>query len=112
MLEEERPSRWGRWLILTVLAVAAIYVVGDGYLMNRIEPHTVVAVYGPTGIRALVNGTDKPRRMWKWPRIPGTFIGVKEEPIKDEAKTVRTRFAIYTTDELTGNPEDAEYVQA
>lgn len=112
MLEEERPSRWGRWLILTVLGVAAIYVVGDGYLMNRIEPHTVVAVYGPTGIRALVNGTDKPRRMWKWPRIPGTFIGVKEEPIKDEAKTVRTRFAIYTTDELTGNPEDAEYVQA
>jgi len=112
MLEEKEPSRWGRWLALTILLLIALYVITDGWLTNVIEPHTALAVYEPGGVRALVNRTDKPRRMWKWPRIPGTLIGVKEEQVKDEPKFVSTRFAMYTRDELTGKLEDREYVQA
>lgn len=112
MLEETKPSRRGRWLALAILIILAGYVIGDGWFTNKIEPHTVVAVYEPGRIRALVNRTDKADRIWKWPRIPGTLIGVKEEPIKDEAKTISTKFAMYTTDEVTGNSEDEEYAQA
>jgi len=112
MLEEKKASRWGRWLILVVLLLVLTYVIADGWLMNRLEPHTVVGVYEPSGIRALVNKSDKSVRRWKWPRIPGTSIGVKEEPIKDEVKTVTSRFALYTSEEVTGKEEDKEYAQA
>ncbi len=113
MLEEEReaPKR-GKWIGLTVLILALAYVITDGWFTNKIEPQSVVAVYKPGGVRALVNKTDKPTRMWKWPRILGTSIGVAEEPIKDEAKVIASRFAMYTTDKVTGNTEDKEYVQA
>ena len=80
--------------------------------MNKIEPHTVVAVYEPRGVRALINKSDKSIRRWKWPRIPGTSIGVKEEPIKDEVKSVTARFALYTSEEVTGKEEDKKYVRA
>ena len=113
MLEEERKTpKKGRWLALIILILVFIYVVSDGWFMNKIEPYTVVAVYEPGGVRALVNETDKPTRMWKWPRILGTSIGVTEEPIKDEARAIASRFAMYTTDKVTGNAEDKEYVQA
>jgi hypothetical protein len=112
MLEEKKSPKWGRWLALTILIIMAGYVIIDGWFTNKIEPHTVVAVYEPGGIRALVNKTDKPVRMWKWPRILGTSIGVREEQLKDETRTVNTEFAIYTADELTGNQEDREYVRA
>ncbi|MCK4419318.1 LysM peptidoglycan-binding domain-containing protein [Candidatus Aerophobetes bacterium] len=113
MLEEERKTpKKGRWLALIILILVFVYVVSDGWFTNKIEPHTVVAVYEPGGVRALVNKTDKPTRMWKWPRILGTSIGVTEEPIKDEARAIASRFAMYTTDKVTGNAEDKEYVQA
>lgn len=113
MLEEERKiPKKGRWLALIILILVFIYVVSDGWFTNKIEPHTVVAVYEPGGVRALVNKTDKPTRMWKWPRILGTSIGVTEEPIKDEARAITSRFAMYTTDKVTGKAEDKEYVQA
>jgi len=113
VLEEKKiPKKWGKWLILTILIIAAGYVVIDGWFTNKIEPKTVVAVYEPGKIRALVNKTDKPILMWKWPRILGTSIGVTEEAIKDEAKVVTVKFAIYTSDEVTGKEEDKEYVQA
>jgi len=112
MLEEARFRRWGSWLALTILIIIAGYVIIDGWLTNKIEPHAVVAVYEPGGIRVLINKTDKPDRMWKWPRILGTSIGVREEPIKDETRIVSTKFAMYTTDEVTGREEDKEYVQA
>ncbi len=113
MLEEERKTpKKGRWLALIILILVFVYVVSDGWFTNKIEPHTVVAVYEPGGVRALVNKTDKPTRMWKWPRILGTSIGVTEEPIKDEARAITSRFAMYTTDKVTGNAEDKEYVQA
>ncbi|MEA1965534.1 MAG: hypothetical protein U9O41_10505 [Candidatus Aerophobetes bacterium] len=113
MLEEKKtPKKWGKWLALTLLIIAAGYIIGDGWFTNKIEPQTVVAVYEPGGVRVLVNRTPKPTRMWKWPRILGTSIGVTEEPIKNEAKPVRGKFAMYTTDEVTGKAEDKEYVQA
>lgn len=112
MLEEKKVSRWGRWLVLVVLLLVLIYVIADGWMMNKLEPHTVVAVYEPGGVRALVNKSDKSVRKWKWPRVPGTFIGVKEESIKDEVKTVTSRFALYTSEEITGREEDKEYAQA
>ena len=112
MLEEAKFPKWGRWLALTVVIIGAVYVFLDGWLTNRIGPHTAVAVYEPGGVRALVNESDKPDRMWKWPRILGTSIGVKEEYISDETELVSTRFALYTTDEVTGTQEDKEYVQA
>ena len=113
MLEEKREvPKPGKWIALTVLISVLTYVITDGWFTNKIEPQTVVAVYEPGRVRALVNKTDKSARMWKWPRILGTSIGVREEPIKDETKTVTTRFAMYTTDELTGKAEDKEYVQA
>jgi len=113
MLEEKKASpKWGKWLALTILIIAAAYVIIDGWLTNKIEPQTVVAVYEPGRIRALVNKADKPTRMWKWPRVLGTSIGVIEEPIKNETKVVTVKFAIYTTDEVTGKTEDKEYVQA
>lgn len=112
MLEEKEASRWGRWLVLVVLLLVLIYVIADGWIMNKLEPHTVVGVYEPGGIRALVNKSDKSIRRWKWPRIAGTSIGVKEEPIKDEVKTVTSRFALYTSEEVTGKEEDKEYAQA
>jgi len=112
MLEETKAPRWGKWLALIILIIAAGYIISDGWLTNKIEPQTVVAVYEPGRIRALVNKTDRPARMWKWPRIPGTSIGVTEESIKDEVKVVSTKFAMYTTDEISGKPEDKEYVQA
>jgi len=77
MLEEKKASRWGRWLVPVVLLLVLIYIFADGWLMNKLKPHTVVAVYEPGGIRALVNKSDKSIRRWKWPRIPGTSIGVK-----------------------------------
>jgi len=112
MLEEREVHPRGRWLVLTVLTLVFIYVVADGWLMNKIEPHSVVAVYEPGGIRALVNKSDKVIRRWKWPRIPGISIGVKEESIKDEVKSVTGRFALYTSEEVTGEAEDKKYVQA
>ncbi len=112
MLEEKKASRWGRWLVLVVLLLVLIYVIADGWVMNKLDPHTVVGVYEPSGIRALVNKSDKSIRRWKWPRIPGTSIGVKEEPIKDEVKTITSRFALYTSEEVTGKEEDKEYAQA
>jgi len=112
MLEEKKASRWGRWLVLVVLLLVLIYVIADGWVMNKLEPDEVVAVYGPRGVRALINTSDKSIRRWKWPRIPGTSIGVKEEPIKDEVKTVTSRFALYTSEEVTGKEEDKEYAQA
>ncbi|GAF77976.1 unnamed protein product, partial [marine sediment metagenome] len=112
MLEEKKASRWGRWLVLVVLLLVLIYVIADGWVMNKLEPYTVVGVYEPSGIRALVNKSDKSIRRWKWPRIPVTSIGVKEEPIKDEIKTVTSRFALYTSEEVTGKEEDKEYAQA
>jgi len=112
MLEEKKASRWGRWLVLVVLLLVLIYVIADGWVMNKLEPDEVVAVYGPRGVRALINTSDKSIRRWKWPRIPGTSIGVKEEPIKDEVKTVTSRFALYTREEVTGKEEDKEYAQA
>lgn len=112
MLEEKKASRWGRWLVLVVLLLVLIYIIADGWLMNKIEPHTVVAVYEPRGVRALINKSDKSIRRWKWPRIPGTSIGVKEEPIKDEVKSVTARFALYTSEEVTGKEEDKKYVRA
>ncbi len=59
----------------------------------------------------MVNKTDKPERLWKWPRILGTSIGVREELIKDETRIVSTKFAMYTADEVTGKEKDREYVQ-
>ena len=112
MLEEREVPKRGKWIALTVLILVLVYVITDGWLINKIEPQTVVAVYEPGGIRALVNKTDNSARMWKWPRILGTSIGVREEPIKDEAKVITTRFAMYTTDEITGEAEDKDYVQA
>jgi len=112
MLEEKKASRWGRWLVLVVLLLVLIYVIADGWVMNKLEPDEVVAVYGPRGVRALINMSGKSIRRWKWPRIPGTSIGVKEEPIKDEVKTVTSRFALYTSEEVTGKEEDKEYAQA
>lgn len=112
MLEEKKASRWGRWLILVVLVLVLIYVIADGWVMNKLKPDEVVAVYEPGGVKALVNKSDKSIRRWKWPRIPGTSIGVKEEPIKDEVKTVTSRFALYTSEEVTGKEEDKEYAQA
>ncbi len=112
MLEEKKASRWGRWLAVVVLLLVFIYVIADGWVMNKLEPRTVVAVYEPGGIRALVNKSDESVRRWKWPRIPGTSIGVKEEAIKDEVKTVTARFALYTSEEVTGKEEDKEYAQA
>lgn len=112
MLEEKKASRWGRWLVLVVLLLVLIYVIADGWLMNKLEPHTVVAVYEPGGIRALVNKSDKSIRRWKWPRIPGTSIGVREEPIEDKIKSVTSRFALYTSEEVTGKEEDKKYVRA
>ncbi len=113
MLEEEKevPKR-GKWIALAVLILVLVYVITDGWLINKIEPQTVLAVYGPGGVRALVNKTDNTVRMWKWPRILGTSIGLREEPIKDEAKVVISRFAMYTTDEITGEAEDEKYVQS
>lgn len=111
MLEETKFSKWGRWLALTILIILVGYVIIDGWLTDKIGPHTAVAVYEPGGIRALVNKADKPERLWKWPRILGTSIGVKEEPIKDETRIVSTKFAMYTADEVTGKEEDREYVQ-
>ncbi|MCK4617308.1 hypothetical protein KAT45_00255 [Candidatus Aerophobetes bacterium] len=111
MLEETKSSRWGRWLALTILIIIVGYVIIDGWFTDKIGPHTAVAVYEPGGIRALVNKADKPERLWKWPRILGTSIGVKEEPIKDETRMVSTKFAMYTADEVTGKEEDREYVQ-
>ena len=111
MLEETKSSKWGRWLALTILIIIVGYVIIDGWLTDKIGPHTAVAVYEPGGIRALVNKADKPERLWKWPRILGTSIGVKEEPIKDETRIVSTKFAMYTADEVTGKEEDREYVQ-
>ncbi len=111
MLEETKFSKWGRWLALTILIILVGYVIIDGWLTDKIGPHTAVAVYEPGGIRALVNKADKPERLWKWPRILGTSIGVKEEPIKDETRMVSTKFAMYTADEVTGKEEDREYVQ-
>ncbi|MBC7189633.1 hypothetical protein H5U35_05400, partial [Candidatus Aerophobetes bacterium] len=112
MLEEEKKSNSAVAIPLVVLILAGIYVFADGWFFNVIEPHTAVAVYEPRGIRALYNGEDKPKRMWKWPRIPGTLIGVKEEPVKDEVKVAEDSFAFYTSYELTGKEEDREYVQA
>jgi len=111
MLEETKSSKWGKWLALTILIIIVGYVIIDGWLTNKIGPHTSVAVYEPGGIRALVNKADKPERLWKWPRILGTSIGVREEPIKDETRIVSTKFAMYTADEVTGKEEDREYVQ-
>lgn len=111
MLEDTKFPKWGRWLALTILIIIAGYVIIDGWLTNRIGPHTAVAVYEPGGIRALVNKADKPDRLWKWPRILGTSIGVREEPIKDETRIVSTKFAMYTADEVTGKEADSEYVQ-
>ncbi|UCG94372.1 MAG: hypothetical protein JSW13_00990 [Candidatus Aerophobus sp.] len=111
MLEETKSSRWGRWLALTILIIIFGYVIIDGWFTDEIGPHTAVAVYEPGGIRALVNKADKPKRLWKWPRILGTSIGVREEPIKDETRIVSTKFAMYTADEVTGKEEDREYVQ-
>ena len=111
MLEETKSSKWGRWLALTILIIIVGYVIIDGWFTDKIGPHTAVAVYEPGGIRALVNKADKPKRLWKWPRILGTSIGVKEEPIKDETRIVSTKFAMYTADEVTGKEEDREYVQ-
>ena len=111
MLEETKSSRWGRWLALTILIIIVGYVIIDGWFTDEIGPHTAVAVYEPGGIRALVNKADKPKRLWKWPRILGTSMGVKEEPIKDETRMVSTKFAMYTADEVTGKEEDREYVQ-
>ena len=111
MLEETKSSKWGRWLALTILIIIVGYVIIDGWFTDEIGPHTAVAVYEPSGIRALVNKADKPERLWKWPRILGTSIGVKEEPIKDETRIVSTKFAMYTADEVTGKEEDREYVQ-
>jgi len=112
MLEETKSSKLGKWLALTILIIAAGYVGIDGWLTNRIESHTAVAVYEPGGVRALVNEADKPDRMWKWPRILGTPIGMREEPIKDEMRIISTKSAMYTSDEVTGREEDKEYVQA
>jgi len=111
MLEETKSSKWGRWLALTILIIIVGYVIIDGWFTDEIGPHTAVVVYEPGGIRALVNKADKPERLWKWPRILGTSIGVKEEPIKDETRIVSTKFAMYTADEVTGKEEDREYVQ-
>ena len=111
MLEETKFPKWGRWLALTILIIIAGYVIIDGWLTNKIGPYTAVAVYELGGIRALVNKADKPDRVWKWPRILGTSIGVREEPIKDETRIVSTKFAMYTADEVTGKEEDREYVQ-
>ena len=111
MLEEKKASRWGKWLVLVVLLLVLIYVIADGWVMNKLEPDEVVGVYEPGGIRALVNKSDKSIRRWKWPRIPGTSVGVKEESIKDEIKTVTSRFALYTSQEVTGKEEDKEYAQ-
>ena len=82
MLEERKVHRWGRWLSLTILILISTYIIADGWLMNKIGPGEVVAVYEPGGVRALVNKSDKSVRMWKWPRILGTSIGIKEEPIE------------------------------
>ena len=112
MLEEREVPKRGKWIALTVLILVLVYVITDGWLINKIEPQTVVAVYEPGGVRALVNKTDNSARMWKWPRILGTSIGVREEPIKDETKVITTKFAMYTTDEITGEAEDKDYVQA
>lgn len=114
---EDKPSkkRRGKWIVLLILGLVALYVVCDGYLFNKIEPQTSVAVYEPgkPGIRAMVNDTDSTKRMWKWPRILGTSIGVTEEPIKLEPKTTTINLDMgYTADEVTGNPEDEKYAQA
>jgi heme/copper-type cytochrome/quinol oxidase subunit 4 len=45
MLEEKKASRWGRWLVLVVLLLVLIYVIADGWVMNKLEPNEVVAVY-------------------------------------------------------------------
>ncbi len=111
MLEERKSPNWGRWLASTILIIIAGYVIIDGWLANKIGPHIAIAVYEPGGIRVLVNRADKPDRMWKWPRILGTSIGVREEPIKDETRIVSTKFPMYTTEEVTGKKEDSEYVQ-
>jgi len=112
MLEERKVHRWGRWLSLSILILISTYIIADGWLMNKIGPGEVVAVYEPAGVRALVNKSDKSVRMWKWPRIPGTSIGMREEPIKDEIKNITSRFALYTSDKVTAKEEDKKYVQA
>lgn len=102
----------GKWIVLGILVLLVLYVVIDGYFANKIEPQTVVAVYEPGGIRALVNETDTFKRMWKWPRILGTSIGVTEESVKIKPRATSIRFAMYTTDKVTGNEEDKDFVQA
>ena len=100
MLEETKSPKFGKWLALTILIMTAGYVGIDGWLTNKIESHTAVAVYEPGGVRALVNETDKPDRMWKWPRILGTPIGMREEPVKDETRIISTKFAMYTDESI------------
>ncbi|MGQ9631933.1 MAG: hypothetical protein ACUVXI_16720 [bacterium] len=106
-------------LILFIAISVCAYLLATSFEAVGPRKVNVVREIGFNGSQAvlksrpLVNEGDTPKLFPKQPKIPLTGIGYDEKTIDiDEVKNFTTSFALYTTDEKTGDKDDKEYVQA